>query len=142
MLAALAEVGWIAQTNAIDSTYVKAHRCAHRGRGGRKTRLSDHHGAGRPPRSTCFLTTLGRPAVVHLTSGNSSDVRTAPDVLAGRFLGPSTPMDPADMPRAGALALSKLRLSTSTRSATAPGAPPSFRAWFRRLSGFYARKMG
>ncbi len=31
MLAALAEAGWIAQTAAIDSTYTKAHRCAHGG---------------------------------------------------------------------------------------------------------------
>ena len=31
MLAALAEAGWIAETAAIDSTYVKAHRSAHGG---------------------------------------------------------------------------------------------------------------
>lgn len=36
MLAALAEAGWIAQTAAIDSTYTKAHRCAHGGKGGEK----------------------------------------------------------------------------------------------------------
>ena len=40
MLATLAEVGWIAQTAAIDSTYTKAHRRAHGGKGGEKSRLS------------------------------------------------------------------------------------------------------
>ena len=29
MLAALAEAGWVAETAALDSTYVKAHRSAH-----------------------------------------------------------------------------------------------------------------
>ena len=52
MLAALAEAGWIAQTAAIDSTYIKAHRCAHGGKGGRKTKPSAHRGVARPPKST------------------------------------------------------------------------------------------
>ena len=34
MLAALAEAGWVAETAALDSTYVKAHRSAHGGKGG------------------------------------------------------------------------------------------------------------
>ena len=51
MLAALAEAGWIAETVALDSTYVKAHRSAHGGKGGRERRPSVRRGAGRPRRS-------------------------------------------------------------------------------------------
>ena len=61
MLAALAEVGWIAQTAAIDSTYTKAHRCAHGGMGGQKpghrpvAGRADHQGPRpvRHPRPPC-----------------------------------------------------------------------------------------
>ena len=34
MLAALAETSWVAEAAALDSTYVKAHRSAHGGKGG------------------------------------------------------------------------------------------------------------
>jgi transposase len=64
MLAALAEAGWIAQTAAIDSTYTKAHRCDHGGKGGLKTRPSAYRAAGRPPRSTSSPT----PSVALLSS--------------------------------------------------------------------------
>ena len=59
MLAALAEAGRIAETAALDSSYVKAHRSAHGGKGGRRRRPSDRRGAGRPPRSTSSPTSLG-----------------------------------------------------------------------------------
>ena len=81
MLAAVAEAGWIAQTAAIDSTYTKAHRCAHGGKGGRRTRRSVLREAGRPQRSTSCPTPSAAPPSSHLTPGNSSDVRTAPAVL-------------------------------------------------------------
>jgi hypothetical protein len=49
MLAALAEAGWIVESTALDSTYIKAHRSAHGAKGGRKldTRinLSDFAGS-------------------------------------------------------------------------------------------------
>src|ERR671938_243014 len=51
MLAALAEAGWIAETAALDSTYVKAHRSAHGGKGGLGAKPLAHHGVGRSPRS-------------------------------------------------------------------------------------------
>jgi transposase len=51
MLAALAEAGWIAETAALDSSYVKAHRAAHGGKGGQRPRPSAPRAAGRPPRS-------------------------------------------------------------------------------------------
>ena len=52
MLAALAEAGWVAETAALDSTYVKAHRSAHGGKGGRGAKPLARRGVGRPPKST------------------------------------------------------------------------------------------
>lgn len=81
MLAALAEAGWSGDAAAIDSTSVRAHRSAHGGKGGEGTGYrpvprwpNDHD-----PRAHRWL---GRPGVLLLTSGNASDVRTAPVVLA------------------------------------------------------------
>ena len=51
MLGALARAGWVAETAALDSSYVKAHRCAHGGKGGLARRPSGRRGAGRRPRS-------------------------------------------------------------------------------------------
>ena len=59
MLTALAEAGWIAQTAAIDSTYARAHRCAHGGKGGPRRRPSAPRAAGRRPRSTSLPTSSG-----------------------------------------------------------------------------------
>ena len=56
MLVALAEAGWVAETAALDSTYVKAHRSAHGGKGGRRRRPSAPRGAARLRRSTSSLT--------------------------------------------------------------------------------------
>ncbi len=52
MLAALAEAGWIVESAALDSTYIKAHRSAHGGKGGRRRRLSAPRVAARRRRST------------------------------------------------------------------------------------------
>ena len=52
MLAALAKAGWVAETAALDSTYVKAHRSAHGGKGGRRRRPSASRAAGKRPSST------------------------------------------------------------------------------------------
>jgi transposase len=59
MLAALAEAGWVAETAALDSTYVKAHRSAHGGKGGRRRRPSAPRAVGRPQRSTSSRTFSG-----------------------------------------------------------------------------------
>jgi transposase len=48
---ALVEAGWIDATVAIDSTYVKAHRSAHGGKGGRRRRPLDYRVAARPQKS-------------------------------------------------------------------------------------------
>jgi transposase len=52
MLAALADAGWVAEIAALDSTYVKAHRSAHGGKGGRRRRPSVYREAARLRRST------------------------------------------------------------------------------------------
>ena len=52
MLAALAAAGWVTETAALDSTYVKAHRSAHGGKGGRGRRPLGRREAGRPQKST------------------------------------------------------------------------------------------
>ena len=59
MLAALAEAAGTAETAALDSTYVKAHRSAHGGKGGRGRRPSAPRAAGGPRRSTSSPTSLG-----------------------------------------------------------------------------------
>jgi hypothetical protein len=48
---ALVEMGWIDATVAIDSTYVKAHRSAHGGKGGRRRRPSVFPAVVRPQKS-------------------------------------------------------------------------------------------
>ncbi len=61
MLAALAEMGWVAETAALDSSYVKAHRSAHGGKGGPRRRPSGLRAAGRRPRSTSSPMFSGDP---------------------------------------------------------------------------------
>ncbi len=52
MLAALAKAGWTGEANAIDATYVRAHRSAQGGKGGARRKGSAPRAAVRPPRST------------------------------------------------------------------------------------------
>lgn len=52
ILDALVAAGVLTHSAAIDSSYVKAHRSAHGGKGGRKRRLSARRVADRPPKST------------------------------------------------------------------------------------------
>ncbi|WP_339164093.1 IS5 family transposase [Methylobacterium bullatum] len=82
MLAALAKAGWSGEAAAIDSTYVKAHRSAHGGKGGAKPQAIGPSRGGQTTKIHALTDVLGRPGVLLLTSGNASDVRTAPDVLA------------------------------------------------------------
>ncbi len=51
ILEALVARGVLALSASIDSSYVKAHRSAHGGKGGRRRRQSEPRGAARPPRS-------------------------------------------------------------------------------------------
>ena len=59
MLTALAAAGWVIESAALDSTYVKAHRSAHGGKGGRRRRLSGSRAVARRPRSTSSPMSLG-----------------------------------------------------------------------------------
>ena len=52
ILKALAEGQWITTAVAMDGSYVKAHRCAHGGKGGRRLRRSASPEAGRRRKST------------------------------------------------------------------------------------------
>ena len=52
LLEALASAGAVTKSTSIDSTYVKAHRSAHGGKGGPKRRLSGPRAADRRPKST------------------------------------------------------------------------------------------
>lgn len=81
MLATLAEAGWVAESAALGSTYVKVHRSAHGVKGGRAQAIGPSRG-GQTTKVHVLADVLGRPAVVHLTAGNVSDVKTAPEVLA------------------------------------------------------------
>ena len=61
MLAALAKAGWSGEAAAIDSTYVRAHRSAHGGKGGRQHRPSARRGVVRRQRSTPSSTCWAAP---------------------------------------------------------------------------------
>lgn len=61
MLAALAAAGWVEETAALDSTYVKAQRSAHGGKGGRRRKPSAALAAAGPRRSTCSPTCSAAP---------------------------------------------------------------------------------
>lgn len=52
ILEALVATGILTYSTAVDSTYVKAHRSAHGGKGGRRRKPSVPRAAGRPRRST------------------------------------------------------------------------------------------
>ena len=51
ILKALAEGQWITTAVAMDGSYVKAHRCAHGGKGGRNIRRLGFPGADKPRKS-------------------------------------------------------------------------------------------
>ena len=61
ILQALVEAGWIEATASIDATYVKAHRSAHGGKGGRRRRLSVFRVAVRPRKSISCRMCWGTP---------------------------------------------------------------------------------
>lgn len=57
MLATLAEAGWVAESAALDSTYVKVHRSAYGVKGGGRKPLV-RRGVAKPQRSTSSPTSL------------------------------------------------------------------------------------
>ena len=62
MLVLLAKASWSGEAAAIDSTYVRAHRSAHGGKGGPRRRRSVRRVAARPPRSTLSPMSSAGPA--------------------------------------------------------------------------------
>ncbi|WP_085984614.1 IS5 family transposase [Methylobacterium sp. WSM2598] len=82
MLTALARAGWVGEAAAIDATYVKAHRSAQGGKGGRQPQAIGASRGGKTTKIHALVDVLGRPGVLLLTPGNTSAVRTAPAVLA------------------------------------------------------------
>ena len=62
MLRALAKGGWVGEAAAIDSTYVKAHRSAHGGKGGLVRKALARRVAARRPRSTHSPMSSAAPA--------------------------------------------------------------------------------
>ena len=62
MLTALAKSGWVGEAAAIDSTYVKAHRSAHGGKGGLVRKASARHAGARRQRSTSSPMSSAAPA--------------------------------------------------------------------------------
>ena len=61
MLVALAKAGWAGDAAALDSTYVRAHRSAHGGKGGLARKASVHRAAARQRKSTLSPTSSGAP---------------------------------------------------------------------------------
>jgi len=61
LVEALATSGAVTKSTSIDSTYVKAHRSAHGGKGGRKRKASASRVAARRPRSTPSQIQSGGP---------------------------------------------------------------------------------
>jgi transposase len=62
MFTALSAQGALDELAMLDSTYVKAHRSAHGGKGGRRRRPSASRAAARPPRSTPSATSSAVPS--------------------------------------------------------------------------------
>jgi transposase len=61
ILDALVDKGALVHATSIDSTYVRAHRSAHGGKGGRRRRPSVLHGVARPPKSMSSRTCSADP---------------------------------------------------------------------------------
>ena len=68
MLKTLVTSGWIDASVAINSTYVKAHRSADSGKGGKAQAIGPWRG-GQTTKIHVLTDVLGRPAVIHLHTG-------------------------------------------------------------------------
>lgn len=82
MLAALVKAGWTGDANAIDATYVRAHRSVQGGKGAKAQGIGSSRG-GQTTEIHALVDVVGRLAVLLLTPSSASNERTAPDVLAG-----------------------------------------------------------
>ncbi|WP_461319580.1 IS5 family transposase [Bradyrhizobium barranii] len=66
---------------SLDSTSIKAHRCASGGKGEHNQAIGRSRG-GRTTKIHALSDPLCRPVVLHLTPGQDADIAAAPDVLA------------------------------------------------------------
>jgi len=82
ILKALAEGQWITASVAMDGSYVKAHRCAHGGKGGAKNQAIGLSRGGQTTKIHALTDTLGRPVVLKLSAGNVPDITMADALLA------------------------------------------------------------
>ncbi|MET4631840.1 transposase [Bradyrhizobium sp. I1.8.5] len=78
---ALLKLGKDAVVLSLDSTSIKAHRCASGGKGS-TIRQSTARGGGRTTTIHALSDPLCPPVVLHLTPGQDADIAAAPDVLA------------------------------------------------------------
>ncbi|QLH40022.1 MAG: IS5 family transposase [Defluviicoccus sp.] len=82
ILKALAAGQWITTAVAMDGSYVKAHRCAHGGKGGEGAQAIGLSRGGQTTKIHALSDTLGRPVVLKVTAGTVSDITMAEDLLA------------------------------------------------------------
>ncbi|MET3973314.1 transposase [Bradyrhizobium sp. S3.9.1] len=78
---ALAKPGEDAVVLSLDSTSIKAHRCASGGKGGAQSGNRPLAGS-RTTKVHALSDPLCRPVVLHLTPSQDADIAAAPDVLA------------------------------------------------------------
>ncbi|MER8570058.1 IS5 family transposase [Mesorhizobium sp. M0924] len=81
ILDALVVKGVLALSASIDSTYIKAHRSAHGGKGGPKAQAIGPSRGGQTTKIHAVTDLLGRPAVLRLTAGNVADITMAKPLL-------------------------------------------------------------
>ncbi|QKV20728.1 IS5 family transposase [Oricola thermophila] len=82
LVEALAGAGAITRSTSIDSTYIKAHRSAHGGKGGPKAQDISLSRGGQTSKLHALTDVLGRPSAFALTPGNVSDMKAAPALLS------------------------------------------------------------
>ncbi|MEM9221458.1 MAG: IS5 family transposase [Pseudomonadota bacterium] len=80
LLEAFAAAGRLTQSASIDTSFVKAHRSAHGGKGGRAQAIGPSRG-GQTTKIHALTDLLGRPVVLLLSPGNVSDISLADAVL-------------------------------------------------------------
>ncbi|RZI55030.1 MAG: IS5 family transposase [Pseudomonas sp.] len=83
LVEALATSGAVTKSTSIDSTYVKAHRSAHGGKGGEKPQAIGPSRGGQTTKIHALTDVIGRPFAFMLTSGNAADSPVASQLLAG-----------------------------------------------------------
>ncbi|WP_235988130.1 IS5 family transposase, partial [Roseibium aggregatum] len=82
LVEALAASGAVTRSTSIDSTYIKAHRSAHGGKGGQNQAIGPSRG-GQTTKIHALTDVISRPFAFMLTGGNAADSPVVPHLLAG-----------------------------------------------------------